>query len=93
MVWSSSVARLDKSLVLMRSYIGGWGVSPSPTGKSFRFVRACVRAVWLPSGIGSQIRWARLFPFPFWPGLVVGLFLFCLGWSGGAFLFSHVKSK
>ena len=39
------------------------------SGKSFRFVRACVRAVWLPSGIGSQIPWAGLSPFPF-----------CCGW-------------
>ena len=58
------------------------------TGKSFRFVRVCVRAVWLPSGVGSQILWAGLFPFPFWLGLVVGLFLF---WSWvvlGSFPFS-----
>ena len=48
--------------------IESWGVSPSPTGKSFRFVRACVRAVWLPSGIGSKCVLAGLFPFPFWPG-------------------------
>ena len=60
-----------------RSKIGGWGVSP--TGKSFRFVsfvRACVHAVWLPSGIRSQ-KWPiafpfsplpfRAFPFPFPP--------------------------
>ena len=42
--------------------IGDWGVSA--TGKSFRVVpcvRAGVRAVWLPSGIGSQ-RWLPLFP-------------------------------
>ena len=56
-------------------------------GKSFRFVRACVRAVWLPSGIGSQILWAGFFPFPFCPGLVVGLFLCGPGWSRGAFPF------
>ena len=54
-----------------KSEVGGCS-----TGKSFRFVRACVRAVWLPSGIGSKIRWAGLFPFPFGPGLVVGLFFF-----------------
>ena len=29
------------------------------------FVRACVRMVWLPSGIGSKVLWAGLFPFPF----------------------------
>ena len=34
--------------------IGGWGVIPSPTGKSFRFVRACEHAVRSPSGIASQ---------------------------------------
>ena len=37
-------------------------------GKLFRFVRACVRAVWLPSGIGSKVWLAGLFPFPFWLG-------------------------
>ena len=30
---------------IVHVYIGGWGVSP--TGKSFRVARACVRAVWL----------------------------------------------
>ena len=39
-------------------------VGACSTGKSFRFVRACVRAVWLPSGIGSQILLVALFPFP-----------------------------
>ena len=37
--------------------IGGWGVSTSPTGKSFRSVsvlRLCMRTGWLPSGIRSQ---------------------------------------
>ena len=73
-------------LVKFRKFpkIGGWGCS---TGKSFRFVRACVHAVWLPSGIRSQIPWAGLFPFAFGLGLVVGLFLFGLGWSWGAFPF------
>ena len=28
-------------------YIGGWGEGAS-NGKSFRVVRACVRAVWMP---------------------------------------------
>ena len=42
--------------------IGGWGCS---TGKSSRFVRARVRAVWLPSGNGSECLLAGLFPFPF----------------------------
>ena len=53
------------------------------TGKSFRFVRACVRAVWLPSGIGSQCVWATLFPFPVLPG---GAFPFPF-WTWGAFPF------
>ena len=35
---------------------------------SFRFVRSCVCAVWLPSGIGSQKLLAGLFPFLFGPG-------------------------
>ena len=48
---------------LILSEVGGCS-----TGKSFRFVRACVRAVWLPSGIGSKILLAGLFPFPFWLG-------------------------
>ena len=50
------------------SEIGGWGCT---TGKSFRFARSCVRAVWLPSGFASQ---KRMLPFslygppsfPFW---------------------------
>jgi hypothetical protein len=57
------------------------------TGKPFRFVRARVRAVWLPNGIGSQIRWAGLFPFPFWAGLVVVLFLCGPGGPGELSLF------
>ena len=43
--------------------IGGWGVRP--TVKSFRFVSfvcACVRAVWVPSGIRTQ---CCSLPFPF----------------------------
>ena len=35
------------------------------TGKSFCFVRACERAVWLPNGIGAKCLLAGLFPFPF----------------------------
>ena len=49
----------------------------SPTGKSFRVV-PCVRAVWLPGGIGSQ---KVLPPFslsPFGPG-DLSLFPFWLG--------------
>ena len=65
--------------------LGGWGseVGGCSTGKSFRFVRVCVRAVWLPSGIGSQIMWAGLFPFPFCPRL----FLCGNGWARRAFPF------
>ena len=40
----------------------------STTGKSFRVVpcvRACVRAVWLPSGIQAQIGVPVLSLFPF----------------------------
>ena len=66
----------------IKSEVGGCS-----TGKSFRFVRACVRAVWLPSGIGSQKLWAGLFPFPFGPAVVLGLFLFGPGWARGAFPF------
>ena len=68
-------------------FIGRSEVGGCSTGKSFRFVRACVRAVWLPSGIGSKILLAGLFPFPFGPGLVVGLFLFWAEWSWAAFPF------
>ena len=32
--------------------------------KSFRLVRACVRAVWLPSGIGSKCCWPGFSLFP-----------------------------
>ena len=51
------------------------------TGKSFRFDHACVHAVRMPSGTGSQTLWAGLFPFPFGPGLNVEHFLF-LGLGG-----------
>ena len=53
------------------------------TGKSSRFVRACVRAVWLSSGIGYQKMLSALFPFPF---LARRAFLF-LFWAQGAFPF------
>ena len=53
------------------------------TRKSFRCVRACVRAAWLPSGTGSQKLRAALFPFPFWSW---GTFPFPF-WSWGAFPF------
>ena len=43
----------------------GDGEGASLTGKSFRFVRACERAVWLPSGIRSQKRVPPFSLFPF----------------------------
>ena len=47
-------------VIYLYIYIGGWGVSP--TGRSFRFVRAC--------GLVAQWNWitkeaACIFPFPF----------------------------
>ena len=45
----------------------------SPTGNSFRFVRACVRAVCLPSGIGSQKWLPPFYLFPWW-GAELSLF-------------------
>ncbi len=47
--------------------MGGWGVSP--TGKPFRVVpcvRACVRAVWMPSENPAQTC-DPYFPFSLWP--------------------------
>ena len=38
----------------------------SPTGKSFRFVRACVRAV-IVTWKGASNVVLRVFPLPFWP--------------------------
>ena len=49
-------------------------------GKSFRFVRACLRAVWLPSGIGSKIVLVAVLPFPFWSRGAFS-FPFCHGGS------------
>ena len=44
-------------------WIGGWGEERSgPTGKSFRVVRACVRAACMPSQIQGKFSSA---PFPF----------------------------
>ena len=54
---------LGKKISVATSEVGGCS-----TRKSFRFVRACVRAVWLPSGIGSKVVLASLFPFPFLSG-------------------------
>ena len=53
-----------------RSEVGG----VSPTGKSFRLVRACVRAVCMSSEIGVKFSGPALSLFPFW--LVSGLSLF-----------------
>ena len=41
--------------------IGGWGEGAS-TGKSFRVVRACVRAVWMPCRIRAKKSYV-VFPF------------------------------
>ena len=65
-------------------HIGGWGVSP--TRNSFRVVlcvRACVHAVWCPSGIGSQ---KRAPAFSFSPCCLFELCLFAF-WLGRAFPF------
>ena len=45
-------------------YIYLSGIGGCSIGKPFRFVRACVRAVWLPIGIGTPCVRAGLFPFP-----------------------------
>ena len=54
---------------------------------SFRFVRACVRTVWLPSGIRSQ-KWLPFFPR--FPLSLFGLSLF-LFWLGELSLFPCVS--
>ena len=60
-------------------FIGGWGVL---NREIVSLVRACVPAVWLPSGIASKVvanvfpfpfRGGVLFPFPFW-GAELSLF-------------------
>ena len=38
------------------------GVCRVSAGESFRFVRTCARAVWLPSGIGSEMKVHPLVP-------------------------------
>ena len=58
MGWSHPIKQIQRCTT---SEVGGCS-----NGKSFRFVRACVRVVWLSSGIGSQIVRIILFPFPFW---------------------------
>ena len=61
----------------------GSEVGGCSTRKSFRFVRAFVRAVWLPSGIGSKCVWAAVSSFPCWS---LGAFPFPF-WAWGAFPF------
>ena len=54
----------------------------SPAGNPFRVVPCvlvCVRAVWLPSGIGSQKRMSTLSLFPFFCLFELSLFPFRLG--------------
>ena len=53
-------SQAKKKSVILSLYISE--VGGCSTGESFRFVRACVRAVWLSSGIGSKNVWAGLFP-------------------------------
>jgi hypothetical protein len=79
---SSQKLKFPHYLYRKKTTPAGWGGGRS-TGKSFRSVRACVRAVWLPSGIGAQCVWAVLFPFPFWSR---GAFPFPF-WAQGAFPF------
>ena len=52
------------------------GVCRVSAGESFRFVRTCARAVWLPSGIGSEMKVHPLVPSScdLWE-----LALFCFG--------------
>ena len=61
-----------------KSEVGGCS-----TGKSFRFVRACVRAVWLRSGIAG-----RPFPFSLLAGLGRGAFPLLARVVPGSFPFS-----
>ena len=61
-------------------HIEGGGVSP--TGKSFRVVRTCVRAVWLPSEIGVKTKGGR-FPFSLFPPIVFPFIHIALGGEGG----------
>ena len=62
--WCPSFLRTSKfsiSRVLRFPKIIGGRVQ---LGNRFVFVRACARAVWLPSGIGSQKLLVGVFPFP-----------------------------
>ena len=65
-----------------KSVVGGWGEASlqgqsTPTGRSFRPVRACVRAVLFMLNQGSNGGLAA-FPFPFSFPLVLGSFHFSL---------------
>ena len=62
MLWAPEVLGARVSSQRLEIIIG---VCRASAGESFRFVRACARAVWLPSGIGSQIPLVGLFPFSF----------------------------
>jgi len=64
--------------------IGGWGVTP--TGKSFRFVRACARSDYQVEFELKCVGGFSLFPF------VPPSFPVSLAWHG-VFPFSHAKSK
>ena len=44
------------------------------TGKSFRFVRACVRAVWLPSELDQKLCGPAFSLFPFGPARSWGFY-------------------
>ena len=66
--WLAAYA--TKGMILTESEVGG----VRPTGKSFRFVRTCVRAAQSLVKSGKKVRrvpfpfsllWCRSFPFPF----------------------------
>ena len=59
------------------------GVCRVSAGESFRVVRARARVVWLPSGIGSEMKVPPLVPF-YCDLLELALFFF---WYWGAFSF------
>ena len=73
MLWAPEVLGARVSSQRLEIIIG---VCRASAGESFRFVRACARAVWLPSGIGSEMNMPPLVPFScdLW-----GLARFCFG--------------
>ena len=79
-VWLRIMCLFKKQKMLRKLEVG---VSPSPTGKSLRSVRACVRAICLFGELESQKLRAGPFPFCFWAR---GSFPF-LFWTQGTFLF------